>query len=533
MKKKSEIAFEAWKSATNAAKTKSEELTAKGAEATQAEADALNALIDDAAAKKAAYKNLQRLEAMQDDLDADEAGTGRKAKNNGGAPAIVGENSLGSRGLRLSNIFKAVQQSGGAIRHDVFKRVAPYEHDLSQRLKAAGYQPAHSGSFMFPLDADLIVEPVDEETGQKTSDYSELRREIKQALALNIDGGEFSSHMRTGFGEQGLKATFGNYKADMNFGDDAWGGSMVPGAAMGGVIDLFRAASVMSQAGATEIALPPQGSIEYPRFTSDLTFNYANPDRTTDSTREGPGTGVVRLSGKQLEGFVGIPNSLLRYSSPSAEMAIRAMMAAKAAQVSDQFGLEGVGTTLAPKGLINYDKSTAEIATTGRITLHVAATVGTNGNTLEPEDIADIMALYWEGKDPAKPTAWILRPMLFGRIRNRRADAVSANDKKGPFLFDVTRSVRDGIPDQIGGVKALQTVQATNNRIKGTGTNLHYLLFGNFAQSIHGMSGVMEIRVSEHALFFQDKTALQGIFRDDWGCAHEESFVFTDTLLQA
>jgi HK97 family phage major capsid protein len=533
MKKQIEIAFDAWKAATNAAKAKSDELTGKSADATQAEADALNALIDDAAAKKTAYKNLERLEAMQDDLETEDAPQGRKTKNNGGAPAIVGENSLGSRGLRVGNIFKAARRAGGQNSPDVFKREAPYEYDLSQRLKQAGYTPAFAGSFMFPLDPNLIVEPIDEETGEKKADFSDLRREIKQALALDFDGGEFSRHLRSGFGEQGLKAAFGNYKADMSVADDAYGGSLISSPATGGIIDLFRAASVMAQAGATEIALPPQGSIEFPRFTSDVTFTYSDPDRTSGSSRNAPGTGSVRLTAKQLEGFVGIPNSLLRYSSPSAEMAIRAMLGAKAAQVSDQAGLEGVGSTLAPKGLINYDKSTAETPTAGKITLHVAGTTGTDGNTLTPDDIADIMALYWEGKDPAKPTAWILRPMLFSKIRNRRADAVSANDKKGPYLFDMTRSVRDGVPDTLGGVKALQTVQLTNNRVKGSGSNLHALLFGNFAQSIHGINGVMEIRVSEHALFFEDKTALQGIFRDDWGCAHEESFVLTDTLLQA
>jgi HK97 family phage major capsid protein len=531
MKKKSEIAFEAWKAATAAAKVKSEELTAKGADATQAEADALNALLDDAAAKKTAYKNLQRLEADQEELDTLEAAQGRKARNNTDAPAIITEGNLGAKGLRFSSIWKAAKAANGQDNPDVFQRVCPYEYDISERLKSAGYQPAFGGSIMMPLDASLLVEPVDAK-GQKLADFDNLRREIKQALSIDFDRGEFMHHVKRAMGEEQFKAAFGR-KADMSTFDDTFGGTLIPAAATGGIIDLFRAASVLMLAGAQELALPPQGAIEFPRFTSDMTFSYSDPDRTTSAGRTTPGTGSVRLTAKQLEGYIGIPNSLLRYSSPSAEMAIRAMMAAKAAQVSDQAGLEGVGSSLAPKGLTQYGFSAAETPTTGKITLHVAATVGANGDTFEPQDVQDMLALYYEGKDPSKPTAWIARPMLLSKITGRRADAVSANDKKGPFVFDLTRSIRDAAPDGLNGIKMLPTVQLTNNRTKGSGTTLHQIILGNFAQMIHGLSGVMEIRASEHALFFEDKTALQGILRDDYGIAHEESFVITDTLLQA
>ena len=185
------------------------------------------------------------------------------------------------------------------------------------------------------------------------------------------------------------------------------------------------------QAGATEIALPPTGNISYPRLTSDPSFSYTDPDAQTDMNTSNIGTGVVRLMAKQLRGAVTIPNDLLRYSSPSVELVVRNALARKGALAEDNAFLENPGSSIAPKGLLSYPQSTAETPTPGRLTLHVASTTGTNGDTFAPEDVALIQALYEESNDDDPATAWLMRPLFWSRIRNKRADAVTAGQTPG------------------------------------------------------------------------------------------------------
>ena len=543
--KRSQKLKEAWLASITAAKTKATELQAKD-EAFDAERkeelglkeeeykcpavtaedrDALDGLIAKAADDKKAYERQLEVEK----LDGEEI-EARKA------PGIIEEGHTGqSKKFSFANVWKATRAANGTSNRDIFQKYAPVELEMSDRLKRAGYHPEFGDSILVPLAPDLLIEPEDEQ-GRKLADFSTLRRDIKQMLELEFDRGEYVNLMKrfAGSDPEFAKAMGFDAKADLLMGDDTFGGYLIPSTQSGRIIDLFRARSVLMRAGAQEIGLPPSGNISYPRLTSDPTFSYTDPDLTADQGRSQVGTGVVRLQAKSLRGYVAMPNDLLRYSSPSAEVIVRGALAAKAAIASDQQGLEGVGTSIAPKGLITYTLSTADTPALGKMTLHVAQTVGANGNTFEPEDVALVQGLYEEGNDPDPATGWIMRPMFWATICNKRADAVTAGDRKGPFLFSIDRGMMGNAPPtSLGGVPVFTTTQASKNRAKGAATNLHYMVYGNFRRLIHGMVGVLELAVSEHALFFQDKTAIRAVLRDDYGVEHEESFVLTDALVQA
>src|SRR5262249_42025358 len=139
-------------------------------------------------------------------------------------------------------------------------------------------------------------------------------------------------------------------------------------------------------------------------------------------TESQPTTGNLDLQAKKLGVFVKLNNELLRFASPSAEGLVRFDMARAAALKADLAMLEGTGGTQI-KGLITYSG----------ITPHVGSTVGADGNTFTPADVA-----LMEGKLPDAvdaPSAWVMRKAMFAALMNRRADAVSASDAKGPFLF--------------------------------------------------------------------------------------------------
>lgn len=521
---KTKLAYDAWKAATAAAKSAADAMI--GIDPTDDQCKALNDLIDLAAKRKDDYQRIKALEEMEAETSAEFVGVGRKTVN---APAVVTGRTSTNAPLWVSNIYKGVFAAQGSAHRGAQEQFAKEEFDFSDRLKAAGYRAESMGGVLFPLGDEWLIDPVDA-NGVKTGDFSEFRKELKERLPLFADRGEVARIVR---GNEMLSSAFGLDRKDMSIGDDSLGGMLVPATQSGRVIDFLRARSVLVRAGATEVPLPASGNFNYPRFNSDPEFTYTDIDTTTDLATTQPGTGVVRLIAKSLRGAVTIPNDLIRYSSPALEMIVRMILAAKSAVAEDKAFLENPGSSVAPKGILFYPTSTAETPTTGSVTLHVASTVGSNGNTLEPEDIALIQALFEEGNDIDSATGWILRPLFSAAIRNKRADAISAGDKKGPFVFDLTRSMAMGAPSMLGDVPVYTTTNLSRNRVKGSGTTLHALLYGNFRRMIIGRVGAVELAVSEHVKFLQDKTVIRAILRSDMGLEHEESFVLTDTLLQA
>ena len=442
----------------------------------------------------------------------------------GQTPAFIKDGlTKDSQPLRVTNYLRAMKFGNEAAMKE--------EREMSWRLREAGYQAESGSSFLFPMGADLIVDQVDEK-GEVRKDNAALREEIRARLSVGtIDPGELAWHAKR---NPELAKAFGLERKDLSLGSDILGGILVPNVQDSSIIDLLRPRLSVMRAGATEVALPPAGNVAMPRLTGDPSFVWTDPDTTTDASTTNIGTGVVRLQAKSLRGFVTIPNDLIRYSSPSVEMVVRLALASRAAVVEDNTYLEAVGSSLSPRGIISYGMSTAETPTANKVTLHIAGTTETNGDTFTPEDVTKIIGLYYSGLDDEPATGWIMRPMLWAAIANRRGDAVTAADAKGPFLFWTSRgSMGSAIPEALGGYPVFNSTNASANRTKGSGTTLVYVLFGNFRRLIIGRSGAIELAASDQIKFLQDKTVIRAVLRSDCGLAHEESFVFTDTMLEA
>src|SRR5205085_5311256 len=111
--------------------------------------------------------------------------------------------------------------------------------------------------------------------------------------------------------------------------DDTAGGSFVAQPMLGELIDLQRNLEAFSAAGAQEIALPPNGRIQFPKLTGGSTAYWVGEGSPlTEST---PATGNLDLQAKKLGVFVKMNNELLRFASPSAEGLVRFDMARAAA----------------------------------------------------------------------------------------------------------------------------------------------------------------------------------------------------------
>jgi HK97 family phage major capsid protein len=428
----------------------------------------------------------------------------------GQAPGRI-QRTQNNGAYRLHNIFRAKMNNDFSLCKE--------EMEVSRKLEALGYH-LETGGILVPFYLPAIPD-----------EHKAFREELAQKMALDVDPGEIVWFLKQ-FPE--LAQDFGfRRKADLEIGDDSLGGLLVPVTQAPRILDFLRSRSVLIAAGAQEVPLPPTGNITYPRLLSDPTFTYTDPDTTTDATASAFNFGPVRLIAKSLRGYVTIPNDLVRYSTPAVEVIVRSSLGSKAAVAEDNQFLEGTGSSIAPKGLLTYALSAVETPTAGSVTLHACST-GNDGDTIRPEDPALIQGLYETSDDPDPATGWIMRPMLWACLVNRRTDAVAAGDAAGPFAFWTSRGdITAGVNKTLQGVPVHTTTNLSNNDTKGaSGATLHRLVYGNFRRMLIGRAGALELAASEHIRFLQDKTVIKAILRSDMGLEHEQSFVVTRNLRQ-
>jgi HK97 family phage major capsid protein len=361
------------------------------------------------------------------------------------ASGPVGRDSAGY------SVLKAAAFALGYLGADQAKEELHVHQQLRELYQGYGFVP-HCGhqSFLVPLATAHL--PAFEPHGQK------LQQEIR--AKMTADAARFDPDEAAWIANKiGLRTK------SLGTIQDTVGGSLVRFPVLGELIELQRNLEVFAAAGAQEIALPPNGRIQFPKLTGGSTAYWVG--EASSITESQPATGNLDLQAKKLGVLVKVNNELLRFASPSAEGLIRMDMARVAALKADLAMLEGTGGTQV-KGLLTY----------GDITTHTASTPGTNGDTFQPQDVA-----LMESKLPdavSAPTAWVMRKQMHAALMNRRADAVSAADAAGPFLFHPSRQASDAPPTELYGTKVVRSAQVSNARTKGGSSDLTYILLGYF-----------------------------------------------------
>jgi HK97 family phage major capsid protein len=404
------------------------------------------------------------------------------------------------------SVLKAAAFALGYLGPDQAKEELHVHQQLRDLYQGYGFVP-HCGhqSFLVPLATAHM--PAFEPHGKS------LQQEIRAKMAA--DAGRFDPDEAAWIaGKVGIKT-----KALGTISDIA-GGSLVSFPVLGEMIDLQRNLEVFAAAGAQEVALPPNGRLQFPKVTGGSTAYWVG--ESVAITESAPATGNLDLQAKKLGVLVKVNNELLRFASPSAEGLIRMDMARVAALKSDLAMLEGTGGTQI-KGLLTY----SDIATL------TATGAATNGDTFAAQDVANMSAKLPDAI--TAPTAWVMRRDMHAALMSRRADAVTAADAAGQFLFQPMRSIADAPPLELYGTKVVRSSQVSNTRTKGSGTNLTYILLGYFPDWIVARLGVMEFLASGlgDTAIVNDQTYLRGIQHVDAGPRHAASFVLCDTLLVA
>ena len=414
----------------------------------------------------------------------------------------VGQDSAGY------SVLKAAAYALGYVGPEQAKEEIHTHHQLRDLYAGYGFAPHHGAqSFLVPLASAHL--PAFEPQGRRLQ--LELRQKMTaQAERFDPDEADWiARRTRPRVFTKALGTTV-----------DTAGGTLVPLPMLGELIDLQRNLECFAAAGSQEIALPPNGRVQFPKLTGGSTAYWLGEGNSI--TESQPTTGNLDLQAKKLGVLVRMNNELLRFASPSAEGLVRFDMARAAALKADQAMLEGTGGTQI-KGLTTYSG----------LGTHTAGVTGANGDTFQPTDVAAMEAKLPDAVDA--PTAWVMRKSLFAALMNRRSDAVSASDGKGGFLFRDNRSVGTGRPTELYGTPVVRSSQVSGTRTKGSGNTLTYILLGYFPDWIVARLGVMEFLASGHGdtALANDQTVLRGIQHIDAGPRNPASFVLCDQLLQA
>ncbi len=402
------------------------------------------------------------------------------------------------------SVLKAAAFALGYLGPDQAKEELHVHQQLRDLYQGYGFVP-HCGhqSFLVPLATAHM--PAFEPHGQK------LQQEIRAKMAT--DAGRFDPEEAAWIaGKVGLKTK------SLGTISDIAGGSLVGFPVLGELIDLQRNLEVFAAAGAQEVALPPNGRLQFPKLTGGSTAYWVGEALAV--TESAPATGNLDLQAKKLGVLVKVNNELLRFASPSAEGLIRLDMARVAALKADLSMLEGTGGTQI-KGLLTY----SDIATL------TAGAPGTNGDAFQAQDVPKMNAQLPDAV--AAPTAWVMRKDMHAALMSRRADALSPADAAGQFLFQPMRTIAEAPLLELYGTKVVRSGQVSNTRVKGTGTDLTYILLGYFPDWIVARLGVMEFLASGlgDSAIVNDQTYLRGIQHVDAGPRHAGSFVVCDDLV--
>ena len=406
---------------------------------------------------------------------------------------IKGETGKDSRPYSFMNIIKAIKEQNWEY--------AKLERQIHFDMLKEGYE--HSGGMLVPSNPDAVEAS------------SPRLKGIKSLMKLG-DGACQPDMYQKAYKEYKEKALSA-------FGTDPLGGALVMPVLANSIIELLRANVVTVKAGATELSLPPSGSLSWARQTADPTYYWVGEN--TAPTATDPTLANIIFTPKKAAALVIISNEALMYTNPAIEVVVRQSLAERGARFEDLAFLEGTGGSSQPLGIIN----------TSGIQSHTATTVGTDGNTFQPEDVATMLAKVQEANDPGA-TAWIMRPLKWAAIRNRRAGSgYASGDGAGLFMFQTSRGdYEKGDSGRLMETPVLTTTSISNARTKGSGTALGYILTGNFQRVVIARAGTMEIAaLSSGTEFKNDQTAVRAIMRLDMQLTHTKPFVLCDQLVIA
>jgi HK97 family phage major capsid protein len=340
-----------------------------------------------------------------------------------------------------------------------------------------------------------------------------LTRELTQKMAMNV------SNINPNLVRKTMVTT-----------SETTGGSLIAPPAFGDLIELQVYGSILQRAGCRNIPLPPQGSLVYPRIAGTAT-SYWQGEPGADTASD-VATGALNLTAKTLATLVNVSIQLATFGTVNVEAEIRSAMALASSQKKDVTCLySGVGGT-SPVGLKLYPRQTAWVQGTNKVITYTPqgpSDGATNGYYLQPQDVPRMARSLPDMLDTGY--TWVMTTQLLATMESTRADAITAADHQGPFVFPITRSPGDYLNPQLSGGKVIAS-RLVPSATLGTGT-VYPVICGKFDDYIMAQAGVglLDTNTQGDAYWTTNLQGLRLIEFLDAAPRQESSFVFADSVL--
>ena len=292
-------------------------------------------------------------------------------------------------------------------------------------------------------------------------------------------------------------------KRDLVVGTTTAGGHLVSTDLLASsFIDLLRNRMSVMRAGA-QMLTGLQGNIAIPRMTGAATAYWVTEGNAQTESQQA--FDQVTMSPKTVGAFTDLSRKLLLQSSVDVEGLVRRDLATVLGLEIDRVALNGSGTAPQPRGVLQ--------------TSGIGAVVGgTNGLAPTWAHIVELWSDVAAANADFGTTAFVTNSKVIGKL-------MTTEKATGTAQF-----VCPGFPDasgvtSIAGARAVVSNQVPSNLTKGTSSGVcSAIAFGNWADLIVGMWGVLDLMVDPYSNSTSGTVRVVALQDVDVAVRHAESF---------
>ena len=367
--------------------------------------------------------------------------------------------------------------------------------------------------------ADVIRRnrPAQKSPEEKVQERYSFMRAVRQAAAgKELDGieGEMAQEAEKEFRSSGI-APSGNLlvpsmltkrgmeRRDMTAGTTTAGGYTVP-TMTEQVIPFLDPRLAVIQAGAT-LLTGLTGNLDFPRNDAAATAVWEGENDANAETS--PTFDRIQMSPKRLGAFTDISKQLMVQSSIDVENFIRGRLNEAVNRALDYALINGDGSTQLITGILN----TSGIG---------SVAIGTNGGVPTWAHIVGLETEVAIDNADFGQLAYLTTPGIRGKLKVTEKASNTAQ-----FVWNDGPAPASGPRvDSLNGYRAFVSTQVPSNLTKGSGSSLHAIVFGNFAEMMIGQWAGLDVVVDPYT---SSKNAIVTLVVNSWWDAalrHAASF---------
>lgn len=291
---------------------------------------------------------------------------------------------------------------------------------------------------------------------------------------------------------------------DLNVGTTTAGGYTVQ-TEVGELIPILEP-RLMTQALGATVLTGLMGNVDFPRNDADAAAVWEGENDANAETS--PTFDRIQFSPKRLGAFTDISKQLMVQSSLDVEAFVRRRLSFAIAKALDSAAINGSGTAPEPRGILN--------------TSGIGSVVGgTNGAVPDWADIVDLETEVSIDDADLGRLAYLTTPGIRGKLKKTLVDSGS-----GIFIWGTNAT-------EINGYRAAVSTQVPSTLTKGSASNCHAIIFGNWEELLIGQWAGVDIVVDPYS---GAKNALVTLVVNSWwdvAVRHPASFAAMKDALVA